>query len=222
MAEFSINQDVVTETPTVEVTRRSRHRAAARAARLSPCRVRRLGNNSIPDEVVVIVADTSAPTAVLSAPRAVAFGSSFLLDGSRSFDAGGGKVVRYVWTSWVGREAPTPERQTAGRRPQRLDPASDLAGRRRPGAGPAPICPDRGDARWAAQPAGRGVGAGRAGAGPAKAALTPGAASAEPGHRVRHVGRFQLGDVLGRQRHRQRRDRVVELRPASWRRRSAR
>jgi hypothetical protein len=28
----------------------------------------------------------------------VAFGTSFNLDGSKSFDAGGGKVVQYVWT----------------------------------------------------------------------------------------------------------------------------
>ncbi len=46
----------------------------------------------------VIVADQSAPTAVLNAPKVVTFGASFNLDGSKSFDVGGGKVVQYVWT----------------------------------------------------------------------------------------------------------------------------
>ena len=98
MAEFIINQEVKTETPTVEVT-------------LSPDRPLRLGrhtfrlvvvddsgNTSIPDDVIVIVADTTNPTAVLNAPRTAAFGASFNLDGSRSFDAGGGQVVSYLWT----------------------------------------------------------------------------------------------------------------------------
>jgi hypothetical protein len=98
MAEFIINQEVKTDTPTVEVT-------------LSPDRPLRIGrhtfrlvvvddsgNSSIPDDVVVIVADTQNPTAVLSAPSSVAFGTSFNLDGRRSFDAGGGQVVTYLWT----------------------------------------------------------------------------------------------------------------------------
>jgi hypothetical protein len=98
MAEFAVNTDVVTREPTVEVT-------------LSPDRPLRLGrhtfrlividdsgNKSIPDDVVVIVADQQNPTAVLGAPRVVALGASFPLDGSRSFDVGGGRVVEYVWT----------------------------------------------------------------------------------------------------------------------------
>ena len=56
------------------------------------------GNSSIPDDVIVIVADTENPTAVLNAPRSVNFATSFNLDGSRSFDAGGGRVVSYQWT----------------------------------------------------------------------------------------------------------------------------
>jgi hypothetical protein len=44
------------------------------------------------------VADQQNPTAVLGAPRVVGFGASFPLDGSRSFDVGGGRVVEYVWT----------------------------------------------------------------------------------------------------------------------------
>ena len=36
----------------------------------------------------------------LSTPREkkVSFGNSFTLDGSRSFDAGGGRVSTYLWT----------------------------------------------------------------------------------------------------------------------------
>jgi hypothetical protein len=35
---------------------------------------------------------------VLRAPKVAAFGRSFTLDGSASFDAGGGKVIKWTWT----------------------------------------------------------------------------------------------------------------------------
>jgi hypothetical protein len=57
--------------------------------------------------VIVIVADTENPTAVLAAPRSVASATSFNLDGSRSFDAGGGRVVTYLWT-YLGSALSTP------------------------------------------------------------------------------------------------------------------
>jgi hypothetical protein len=101
MAEFTIGTDVVTDAPTVEVT-------------VSPDKPLPLGrqifrlvvtddsgNVSQPDEVVIIIADQSAPTAVMRAPKVVASGASFKLDGSASFDVGGGKVVKYAWT-YVG------------------------------------------------------------------------------------------------------------------------
>ena len=56
------------------------------------------GNRSAADEVIVIVADQENPTAVLRAPRITPFGRSFDLDGSASFDVGGGKVAQYIWT----------------------------------------------------------------------------------------------------------------------------
>ena len=98
MAEFAINTDISTKESSIEVT----------VTRDRPLRVGRhtfrlvvlddAGNKSAPDEVIVIVADQENPTAVISGPRVAAFGASFPLDGSRSFDVGGGNVVEYVWT----------------------------------------------------------------------------------------------------------------------------
>ena len=51
-----------------------------------------------PDEITIIVADQDAPTAVLKGPRIVATGRSFTLDGSGSFDVGGGKIATWLWT----------------------------------------------------------------------------------------------------------------------------
>ncbi|MEC5385346.1 hypothetical protein VVD49_06400 [Uliginosibacterium sp. H3] len=103
MAEFVIGKEISTDTPTIEVT-------VSRTAPLPVGRQRfRLvvvddaGNVSKADELVVIVADQEAPTAVLGAPSVVASGASFNLDGSKSFDVGGGRVVQYQWT-YVGPE----------------------------------------------------------------------------------------------------------------------
>ena len=98
MAEFVVNQDVVTDAPSVEVTI-----AAANPLPIGRQRFRLIvtddaGNTSRPDEVVIIIADQDAPTAVLAGPRIAGFGRSFELDGSRSFDVGGGRIVRYTWT----------------------------------------------------------------------------------------------------------------------------
>ncbi len=97
MAAFIINQDVKTDQPLVEVTI-----SAANPLPLGRHRFRLTvtddsGNTSAPDEVELIVADQDKPTAVLTAPRVVAFGKSFNLDGSRSFDAGGGTIVSWDW-----------------------------------------------------------------------------------------------------------------------------
>src|SRR5262245_1193892 len=43
-------------------------------------------------------ADTHAPTAVLDAPATVGFGDPIPFSGSRSTDAGGGRVVQWRWT----------------------------------------------------------------------------------------------------------------------------
>ncbi len=98
MADFVINTDIATDTPTIEVTVSPDRPLALGRHRFRLIVVDDSGNNSVPDEVVVIVADQGAPTAVLNAPATVASGASFTLNGERSFDVGGGRVVQYVWT----------------------------------------------------------------------------------------------------------------------------
>ncbi|MBP7777848.1 MAG: PxKF domain-containing protein [Acidobacteria bacterium] len=61
------------------------------------------GNQSSPAAANFIVADTTAPTAVLDVPALVGLGASFTLSGARSFDVGG-QIMRYAWT--VDGEAP--------------------------------------------------------------------------------------------------------------------
>jgi hypothetical protein len=101
MAEFVIGKDISTDTPTIEVTINKDAPLPIGRQRFRLLVVDDSGNVSKGDELVVIVADQDAPTAVLGAPSVVASGASFNLDGSKSFDVGGGKVVKYVWT-YVG------------------------------------------------------------------------------------------------------------------------
>jgi hypothetical protein len=98
MSEFKPNEPVETTDAKVEVTitpdnplRTGRHRFRLVVVDDS-------GNTSAPDEVDVFVMDESAPTAVLEAPKRVRFGESFPMSGARSIDAGGGTIVRYIWT----------------------------------------------------------------------------------------------------------------------------
>ena len=101
MAEFIINQEVKTSTSTVEVTIGADNPLPLGRHTFRLVVVDDSGNQSVPDEVVVIVADQQNPTAILSAPRTAAFASSFELNGERSFDAGGGRISTYLWT-YVG------------------------------------------------------------------------------------------------------------------------
>ena len=98
MAEFTINTDIVTDTPTVEVTITTDKPLAIGRHTFRLIVVDDSGNRSLPDEVTIIVTDQTAPTAVLKAPSSVASGTSFNLDGRQSIDSGGGRVVQYIWT----------------------------------------------------------------------------------------------------------------------------
>ena len=98
MAEFVINTDVVTPEARVEVTISPNSPMALGRQRFRLIVADESGNRSAPDEVIVIVADQDAPTAVLRAPRVTPFGRSFDLDGSASFDVGGGRIAQYIWT----------------------------------------------------------------------------------------------------------------------------
>lgn len=98
MAEFIVNKEVETDQPSVEVTITANNALPLGRHRYRLVVVDDSGNTSVPDEVVVIVADADAPTAVLGAPSSVPVGNSFELDGRRSFDSGGGRIVRFVWT----------------------------------------------------------------------------------------------------------------------------
>jgi hypothetical protein len=56
------------------------------------------GNNSPPVQVKLNVIDESLPTAVITAPERASFGKTFVLSSEKSFDTGGGKISKFVWT----------------------------------------------------------------------------------------------------------------------------
>lgn len=98
MAEFIINTEVITKESTVEVTVNPDRPLPLGRHTFRLVVIDDSGNKSIADDVQIIVADQQNPTAVLNGPRIAAFGASIPLDGSKSFDVGGGRVVQYVWT----------------------------------------------------------------------------------------------------------------------------
>ena len=101
MAEFVIGTDISTAEAVIEVTVSPDKPLPVGRQIFRLIVVDDSGNQSKPDQIVVIIADQSAPTAVLQGPQTVASGTSFKLSGEKSFDVGGGKVVKYVWT-YVG------------------------------------------------------------------------------------------------------------------------
>jgi hypothetical protein len=98
MAVFRPNTPVVVNTPTVSVDVDPRAPLPRGRQRFSLVVVDDSGNESIADEIVVIVTDQGKPTAVLSGPSTVAEGASFTLSGARSFDVGGGRIAEYRFT----------------------------------------------------------------------------------------------------------------------------
>jgi hypothetical protein len=98
MAQFIINQPITTDVPVVEVTVSPDKPLPLGRQRFQLIVTDNSGNVSKPDVVEVIVADQDAPTAVLAVPTVTGFGKSFNISGEKSFDAGGGKIVKYAWT----------------------------------------------------------------------------------------------------------------------------
>lgn len=101
MAEFTVGAEVRTDVPTVEVTVTPNNPLPIGRQIFRLVVVDDAGNASRADQVEVIVADQDAPTAVIRGPRVVGTGRPFELDGSGSFDVGGGRIVAYLWT-YVG------------------------------------------------------------------------------------------------------------------------
>ena len=98
MAEFIVSKEVTTDVPIIEVTVTPDKPLPIGRQRFRLVVTDDSNNQSKPDEVEVIVADQDAPTAVLTVPRVVGFGRSFNISAEKSFDVGGGKIVRYAWT----------------------------------------------------------------------------------------------------------------------------
>lgn len=98
MADFVPGVEISTDAPTIEVTVSPDRPLPLGRQLFRLVVVDSAGNISKPDQVEVIIADQDAPTAVLRAPKVTPFGQSFGIDGSASFDAGGGKVVKWIWT----------------------------------------------------------------------------------------------------------------------------
>jgi len=98
MPAFDPSKDVVTSTPTIEVTGTSSGPLAVGKHVFQLIVEDDSGNPSKPMQVEIVVLDDQAPTAILTAPPRVSFGAPFVLDGSKSTDVGGGKVVKWTWT----------------------------------------------------------------------------------------------------------------------------
>ncbi|OLE51722.1 MAG: hypothetical protein AUG51_21630 [Acidobacteria bacterium 13_1_20CM_3_53_8] len=99
MAEFKPNTPITSDNPIIEVTITAANQLSVGRHTFRLDVEDDSGNRSLkPDELVVIVADKEAPTAVLMAPQSVPFGKSFILSGEKSFDAGGGSVVKWIFT----------------------------------------------------------------------------------------------------------------------------
>jgi hypothetical protein len=105
MANFIINQDVATDTNTIEVTIDPTNPLPVGTHSFQLVVVDDSGNKSGAAVVTITVIDTTVPTAAVFATNVdggqintVPYGQVFLLNGTKSFDSGGGKVVKYIWT----------------------------------------------------------------------------------------------------------------------------
>src|SRR5688572_8960859 len=98
MANFVLNTPIETDVPTIEVTLSATNGLALGRHRFQLVVVDDSNNESAADVVEVRVIDSQRPTADITGPDSVPFGTSFPLSGVRSSDVGGGRIVRYRWT----------------------------------------------------------------------------------------------------------------------------
>ena len=97
MAEFKINTPISTDQPVIEVTLTPDKPLSVGTHIFELVVEDDAGNQSAPDQLRVVIRDNLKPTAVLEGPRVVDLGTSFELSGRKSTDAGGGKVVKFIW-----------------------------------------------------------------------------------------------------------------------------
>lgn len=98
MASFVVGKPVQTNEPAVEVTVSPNAPLPMGRHQFQLIVTDDSGNTSQPDTVTIIVRDSKSPTAVLTVPEQVEYGSSFVLDGRKSSDVPPGKVVSYSFT----------------------------------------------------------------------------------------------------------------------------
>lgn len=98
MAKLTLNVPVETDKPLVTVDVDPAKPLARGRQIFELVVVDDSGNVSAPDRLIVIVADRERPTAVLQGPSVVDVGRSFDLNGTRSFDVGGGTIKTYRFT----------------------------------------------------------------------------------------------------------------------------
>ena len=96
MAEFRLHPPLTTQDPKVEVTVDRERPLAVGKHRFRLIVVDQAGNESVPDEIEVVVLDNERPTAVLEGPARVNFGEAFVLTGERSSDPNG-PIIQYRW-----------------------------------------------------------------------------------------------------------------------------
>jgi len=97
MPKFEINNELITDNPSIEVTITPESTLPPGKHRFQLIVTDDAGNTSEPDTVEVIIIDDKRPTAIIDAPATVSAGSSFQLTGKRSFDLAPGKITSYHW-----------------------------------------------------------------------------------------------------------------------------
>ena len=98
MPVFALNQPIVTDQPTVQVTIDANNTLSVGVHTFQLVVTDDSGNVSQPALVEIVVRDTQAPTAVIDAPTQVEFGNPFDLSGVRSSDPAPGRVISFAWT----------------------------------------------------------------------------------------------------------------------------